>query len=136
MSVNVLHISESDAAGGAARTAYKLHAGLKTEGHGSRMLVGRKVTADPGVRRLKRNDAWRAADRLTGGVLDRLDLQYVFYPSSFAVPRDPWFREADVVQLHNLHGSYFSYTALPALTRRRPTVWLLQDQWAMTGHWG
>ena len=132
--MNVLHISESDAAGGAARTAYKLHAGLKAEGHGSRMLVGRKVTDDQGVRTLKRNDAWRAVDRVTGGVLDRLDFQYVFYPSSFAVARDEWFREADLVQLHNLHGSYFSYTALPSLTRRRPTVWLLQDQWAMTGH--
>jgi glycosyltransferase involved in cell wall biosynthesis len=132
--MNVLHISESDAAGGAARTAYKLHTGLRAEGHGSRMLVGRKVTADSAVRTLKRNDAWRAADRVTGGVLDRLDFQYVFYPSSFAVARDEWFREADLVQLHNLHGSYFSYNALPSLTRRRPAVWLLQDQWAMTGH--
>jgi glycosyltransferase involved in cell wall biosynthesis len=134
LAINVLHISESDAAGGAARTAYKLHGGLNARGHRSRMLVGRKVTADAGVRRLKRNLGWRGIDRLTGGLLDRLDLQYVFYPSSFGVARDVWFREADLLQLHNLHGSYFSYTALPWLTRRRPTVWLLQDQWAMTGH--
>jgi glycosyltransferase involved in cell wall biosynthesis len=132
--LNVLHISESDAAGGAARTAYKVHKGLNGSGHTSRMLVGRKVTADASIRRIKRNDAWRAADRVAGGVLDRLDLQYAFYPSSFAVARDPWFREADIVQLHNLHGSYFSYTALPLLTSRRPVVWLLQDQWAYTGH--
>ena len=98
------------------------------------MLVGRKVTADADIRRIKRNDAWRAADRICGEVLDRLDLQYAFYPSSFGVARDPWFRGADVVQLHNLHGSYFSYTALPVLSRRRPIVWLLQDQWAYTGH--
>jgi glycosyltransferase involved in cell wall biosynthesis len=98
------------------------------------MLVGRKVTGDVGVRRLKRNLAWRAADRACGEVLDRLSLQYVFYPSSWGVSRDPWFRDADVVQLHNLHGSYFSFTALPHLSRRRPVVWLLHDQWAMTGH--
>jgi glycosyltransferase involved in cell wall biosynthesis len=134
LGLNVLHISESDAAGGAARTAYKLHTGLNRSGHRSRMLVGRKVTSDEGTRRLKRGVAWRAADRLCNEVLDRLDLQYVFYPSSYGVARDPWFREADLVQLHNLHGSYFSYTALPTLTRRRPTVWLLQDQWAFTGH--
>ena len=134
MALNVLHISESDAAGGAARTAYKVHKGLNGSGHSSRMLVGRKVTSDPEIRRIKRNDAWRAADRLSGAVLDRLDFPYVFYPSSFGVASDPWFRGADVLQLHNLHGSYFSYTALPRLTRRRPTVWLLQDQWAFTGH--
>src|SRR5919205_1809561 len=134
MPLNVLHISESDAAGGAARTAYKVHRGLKEQGHDSRMLVGRKVTADRDIRRIKRHDGWRAADRLTGAVLDSLGLQYALYPSSFGVSLDPWFRAADVVQLHNLHGSYFSVSALPVLTRLRPTVWLLHDQWAMTGH--
>ena len=43
VALNVLHISESDAAGGAARTAYKVHRGLKEQGHVSRMLVGRKA---------------------------------------------------------------------------------------------
>jgi hypothetical protein len=113
--LSVLHISEADAAGGAGRAAYKLHRGLETLGHASRMLVGRKVTEDPDIRPLKRNAAWRALDRATGGVLDGLDLQYVFYPSSFGVLADPWFRAADVVQLHNLHGSYFGFTALPPL---------------------
>ena len=130
----MLHISESDAAGGAARAAYKLHRGLNQQGHRSRMLVGRKVTPDADIRRLKRSLAWRAADRASGEVLDRLSLQYAFYPSSFGVARDAWFRDAQIVQLHNLHGSYFSFTALPVLSRRRPVVWLLHDQWALTGH--
>ena len=132
--LNILHISESDADGGAARTAYAIHSALRSSGHVSRMLVGRKETHGDEVRRIKRNRAWRGLDRVTGAGLDRVGLQYVFYPSSIAVARDPWFRAADVVQLHNLHGSYFSFTALPYLTRRRPVVWLLHDQWAMTGH--
>lgn len=132
--MNVLHISESDAAGGAARAAYKLHAGLNGIGHRSRMLVGRKVTSDADVRRLKRNAAWRTLDRASGELLDRLSLQYVFYPSSFGLLRDSWFRSADIIQLHNLHGSYFSFTALPALSHRRPVVWQLHDQWGLTGH--
>ena len=135
VALNILHISESDIGGGAARTAYTIHTGLNARRHRSRMLVGRRLTDEPEVRSIKRNDLWRAADRICGELLDRLALQYVFYPSSFGVVRDPWFREADVVQLHNLHGSYFSFTALPLITRtRRPVVWLLQDQWAMTGH--
>jgi len=132
--MNVLHLSDSDRGGGAARTAWTIHTGLRRLGHGSRMLVGRPLSGDEDVRSIKRNDLWRAADRAAGEVLDRLSLQYAFYPSSFGVTRDPWFRAADVVQLYNLHGSYFSFTALPRLTRRRPTFWILQDQWAMTGH--
>jgi glycosyltransferase involved in cell wall biosynthesis len=134
MRMNVLHISDSDRGGGAARTAWTIHTGLRRLGHGSRMLVGRPLSGDEDVRSIKRNDLWRAADRAAGEVLDRLSLQYAFYPSSFGVVRDPWFRAADVVQLYNLHGSYFSFTALPLLARRRPTFWILQDQWAMTGH--
>jgi glycosyltransferase involved in cell wall biosynthesis len=132
--LNVLHISESDAAGGAAIAAFRLHGALGRLGHASRMLVGHRVTDDAAVRPLKRTLAWRAADRIAGEALDRAGLQYLLYPSSFGVVRDPWFRSADVVQLHNLHGSYFGFAALPALTRRRPTVWFLHDQWAMTGH--
>ena len=134
MRLNVLHLSDSDRGGGAARTAWTIHTGLRRLGHGSRMLVGRPVSGDEDVRSIKRNDLWRAADRASGIVLDGLSLQYAFYPSSFGVTGDPWFRAADVVQLYNLHGSYFSFTALPRLTRQRPTFWILQDQWAMTGH--
>ena len=87
--MRVLHISESDAAGGAGRAAYKLHSGLNELGHVSKMLVGRKVTRDEDIRPLKRNSFWRGLDRVTGGVLDRLSLQYVFYPSSFGVLARP-----------------------------------------------
>jgi len=131
---NVLHISASDAAGGAARSAYRIHDGLRTLGWRSRMLVGVRRTNDADVRPLKRNLAWRAADRAVSLVTDALDLQYVLYPSSFGVALDPWFRDAGVVQLYNVHGSYFSHSALPLLSRRRPLVWRLSDMWALTGH--
>ena len=130
----VLHISAADAEGGAARSAFRIHDGLRTLGWSSRMLVGVRRTGDVDVRPLKRNVAWRAADRACAAVLDRLDLQYVLYPSSFGVALDPWFRESQVVQLYNVHGSYFSHSALPVLSRRRPLVWRLSDMWALTGH--
>src|SRR5437667_316207 len=44
LALNVLHISESDGAGGAGGAAYRLHRGLRAHGHSSRMLVGRRVT--------------------------------------------------------------------------------------------
>ena len=86
------------------------------------------------IRRLKRNAFWRALDRPFVETLDRAGYQYAFYPSSFGVAMDPWFRDADVVQLYNTHGSYFSHSALPVLSRRRPAVWRRSDMWALTGH--
>jgi glycosyltransferase involved in cell wall biosynthesis len=134
LTLNVLHISESDGIGGSGRSAFRLHSSLRGLGLGSRMLVGRRRTDDRDVRLLKRHIAWRALDRASGELLDLLNLQYVFYPSSFGVAMDPWFRDADVVQLYNTHGSYFSHSALPVLSRRRPVVWRLSDMWALTGH--
>jgi glycosyltransferase involved in cell wall biosynthesis len=134
MSGSVLHINAFDTGGGAARSARRIHATLRELGWSSRMLVGEKQSSDPDVRALKRNVAWRAADRAFGTVTARLDLQYLCYPSSFGVALDPWFRAADVVQLYNVHPSYFSHTALPLLSRRRPLVWRLSDMWPLTGH--
>src|SRR5882762_2325883 len=81
----VLHISQSDALGGSGRSAYRLHSTLRRLGTTSRMLVGQRRTDDPDVRPLKRSLAWRAGDRVAGTVADLLDLQYIFYPSSFGV---------------------------------------------------
>lgn len=134
MTGTVLHISAADAAGGAARSAARIHRGVRALGWRSRMLVGQRRSDDPDVRTLKRSALWRALDRPFSTLTDALSLQYLFLPSSFALVRDPWFRECDVVQLYNVHGSYFSHTALPSITSRRPLVWRLSDMWAMTGH--
>ena len=79
------------------------------------------------------NRLW-VLDRLIGKMTDRLSLQDLFYPSSFVLPWRRWCREADLIQLYNTHGGYFSYTMLPRLSRRRPVVWRLSDMWPMTGH--
>ena len=47
--MKILHINTSDLAGGAARSAYRLHCGLRELGHDSQMLVDRKISDDPNV---------------------------------------------------------------------------------------
>jgi len=44
--VRVVHISAADAHGGASRSAYRLHDGLRRAGHESRMYVRNKSTSD------------------------------------------------------------------------------------------
>ena len=132
--LNVLHISTTDNSGGSGRSAYRVHSGLKELGVRSRMLVGIKVTSDSDVLPIANNRLNAAADRFFGRALGRLSLQYLFFPSSFSLLDHRWFREADVVQLYNTHGNYFSHTVLPLLSRRRPVVWRLSDMWPMTGH--
>lgn len=131
--LNALHISAWDNAGGAGRSAYRLHTGLRRRGIRSRMLVGWKVTGDKDVRLIRGRWLGRL-DHLCGRLFDRLSLQYLFYPSSFLLPWRSWFRKADIIQLYITHGGYFSHTALTRISRLRPVVWRLSDMWSMTGH--
>jgi glycosyltransferase involved in cell wall biosynthesis len=48
--------------------------------------------------------------------------------------RHPWFQAADIVQLYNTHGGYFSHSVLGVASRRKPFVWRLSDMWPLTGH--
>lgn len=132
---NVLHVSNSDLLGGAARSAYKIHGGVRQLGMGSRMLVKTMIGNDPDVALLNRGKrSYRLLDALGRRVVDRAGLQYFFYPSSRALPSHPWFQQAQVVQLHSLHGGFFSFRAIAPISNLRPVVWRLSDMWPFTGH--
>ena len=131
--MKTLHISTTDHHGGSARAAYRIHQGLKGLGIESRMLVGSRSTSEKDIA-LIASHRLAILDLLSTSLCDRLSLQYLFYPSSFALLRHPWFRETDVVQLYNTHGSYFSHTVLPWLSNAKPVFWRLSDMWPMTGH--
>jgi glycosyltransferase involved in cell wall biosynthesis len=134
MSLSVLHFSTADNEGGSGRSAYRIHDGLRQLGHSSRMLVGVKVTHDPDVDTVHAGSTGRLKDRAADELTRRLGLQYQIVPSSRRVLSHPWLAEADIIQLYNLHGGYFSPRNLPLLSRRAPLVWRLSDMWAVTGH--
>lgn len=133
--LSVLHLSYWDNVGGSGRAAYRVHTGLRRLGVRSRMLVAHKATDDEDVRILGGRCCGRV-ERLAGRAVDHLGLQYLWYPSSLALPWTRWVREANVVQLFNIHGGYYSHLGLASLARRRAVVWRLSDMWAMTGHCG
>jgi len=53
---------------------------------------------------------------------------------SFRITSIPEFRDADVIDIQGIHGNFFSYLALPKLSRDKPVVFTLHDMWAITGH--
>lgn len=97
------------------------------------MLVARRVTDDSDVAFLRRG-LLRLTDVAARLVSNAGGLQYVAMPSSWILRWHPWFEAADIVQLHNIHGGYFSHSALPFLSRWKPMVWRLSDMWPLTGH--
>ncbi|HET6674925.1 MAG TPA: glycosyltransferase family 4 protein [Nitrospiraceae bacterium] len=134
--MNIVHIGTADNSGGAARASFQLHQGLLKAGHRSSMVVGQRVESRPEIDRIGFprtlfgkicERAVRTCETLTG-------LQYLLQPLKNRFLDHPFVRSADIIQLHNLHGNFFSFTILPELSKLAPLVWTLHDTWALTGH--
>jgi glycosyltransferase involved in cell wall biosynthesis len=137
--MNVLHINTLDNVGGAARAMYRLHQALRRMGHQSRLLVERQTVREPGIDDIKRQAkpfrtlADKLLDRVGPWLEKRWGIERWSHRNAWHIPQTAAFQWADVVNLHNLHGGYFNFRALPELARRKPIVWTLHDMWALTG---
>ena len=134
--MKVVHLNTHDVLGGAARSAWRLHEGLRRIGVDSRMLVRTKhgtsetvQSVDDGTmaawhekiatpwlqRRLPPDSPW-----FTVGCMDR------------DISAHPWVREADVIHLHWV-AEWLSATAIAQLAAlRKPLVWTFHDLWPVT----
>lgn len=115
--------------GGGAISTYRLHNGLRRAGIDSRILCNRPT--QPTSVAIPRAP-W--AERILGRVTLRLGLNDVHCVGAFRIKRLPAFQEADVVNFHGIHGQFFSYLALPALTADKAAIFTVRDMWPLTGH--
>ena len=129
--MKVLHINQSDLAGGAAIAGYRLHQGLLAQNVDSRLLVGSVKTKSDRVAGVSYK---YRLERLLGRLSRFLGLNYLNLVSSFDIPQHSFYKEADVLNFHNLHTGYFNYLAISALTKDKPAVYTLHDMWSFTGH--
>lgn len=138
--MKVVHLNTHDSEGGAACAAYRLNKRLQAIGHDSQLMVGFQTLREDGVDGI--NNGARPFRGLSDKILDRIGprLEAAFgwdawsYRNSWHIPRIPAFREADMVNLHNMHGGYFNPRALPMIVSEKPVVWTLHDVWSFTGH--
>ncbi len=129
---NVLHINSSFHSGGAAVAAQRLHNGLVRKGHRSRFLVGEPRLPTSTVASISLNP--QLHEKLISRILIRLGLGALSGLRSFSIPSHAWYKQADIINLHNIHGGYFNYLALNKITKTKPAVWTLHDMWPLTGH--
>lgn len=138
--MKVLHLSTSDANGGAARGAFLTHTGLRRAGVNSWMLVAEKGTSDPYV---------LGPQTVTGSqkVLSGLRQTWEYWPlkrypqkqgglfSAAAYPSRVVAKirkiNPDIVHLHWVAQGLLRPEDLPQLGK--PMVWTLRDMWSFTG---
>ncbi len=64
----------------------------------------------------------------------KLSMHARIQPHSWTLPYHQKMRKADLAHLHIIHDGWLSLSALPFMSRLKPTVWTWHDPWAMTGH--
>ncbi len=110
---------------------YRLHRLMLKRGLWSRVLCQMEPPEDdPTVDLIPQ---WRKLDRVVRRLTSPLGFHDLHRISSFRIASHPFFREANIIHFHGSHSGFLSYLALPDLTRTRPAVWTLHDNWAMTG---
>ena len=130
--MNVLLVQMSDHlyGGGGAIAGYRLHLGLQKAGVHSKILCALKTVDSPDTVRIPKPTK---LEGYIGLLTHRIGLNDIHNIGSFAIPKLPVFKQADILSFQGFRRR-FSYMALPALTRDRPGVFTLHDIWAYTGH--
>jgi glycosyltransferase involved in cell wall biosynthesis len=144
--MRVLHVSESDGKGGAARAAFRIHQSLvaveRFTGVESRMLVKRVVENDPRVSFIAPSKTSQALDRIARTVdkieRRRLATENRILHSTARVPsttlRHILRLKPDAVVLHWLGNRVLSIEQVGELLRSGiPVYWVLHDTWAFCG---
>lgn len=142
--MKVVHINKSDAGGGAAVAALRIHRALLRSGVDSHFLVqdqrrsekNEHVVGEGSLYRL-RNFANFVRERLT--ILPSEREAAIRYNFSIAntgrdVAQMPVVQEADIIHLHWINQGFLSLDSLQSLfALGKPIVWTLHDMWPFTG---
>ena len=129
--MNVLHINQSDISGGAAIAGYRLHKVLLAQDFDSHLLVGKTNISNPRITSVPRK---HFLEKQLSRFTSSFGLNYINHISSFDIPKHLFYKNADILNFHNLHLDYFNYLAIPSLTKNKPAVLTLHDMWSFTGH--
>ncbi|MGE5340254.1 MAG: glycosyltransferase [Candidatus Omnitrophota bacterium] len=140
--MKIVFINLKDIEGGAGIAAYRLSQGLERYFHTENyFIVGKKLSSDARV--FPTIDSPSETVRevklfiefMTNKLLNRLGLQYVYFPfSTRFILKKVNELKPDVISLHVTHGGYFKTSLIRDLSRLAPVVWTLHDMWPFTAN--
>ena len=134
--MKVIHINQSDAKGGAAIAAYRVHRSVLDQGICSEMWVDRKYSDDATVKEklnLFERVARKLFSRLSKVLIRSAGIKQIGY-CNLGIFGSPWIKylnasDADVVHLHWLGNEIISIKQLRKI--EKPCVVTLHDEWLL-----
>lgn len=138
--MNILFLNSSDIGGGPVTTINGLKRYFTSRGLKTKLMVGYKSTFDKDVYELNKNKLFRFIDSKTHKDITNLlrDQWSRCLRSDLELGADDeffnheWYKNADVVHLHNLYGNFLRFDALKRISQEKVLVWTLHDMWSFT----
>ncbi|MBF0442345.1 MAG: glycosyltransferase [Oligoflexales bacterium] len=134
--MKILFINTNDSLGGAAVAVTRLRQSLgRNFGSQTHLLVKNRASNDPLVYcTTSSRTAW-LTERLVDKISSKVGLLYQYFPFSpeFILKKASELAP-DAINLHNIHGGYFTTSLIPKLSRIAPIVWTLHDMYSFTAN--
>ncbi|MFC1653797.1 glycosyltransferase [Patescibacteria group bacterium] len=131
--MKILMIGTSDITGGAAKLSWDLGENLRKSGVWVRHIVGYKDSDSPHAHQLK-----VFLHKNISKNLRHLRSYVLANDQNFGLDEEiinhPWYVEADIIHIHNIHGNFISLEALQKISIEKKVVWTLHDMWPITSH--
>ena len=125
--MNILQISANDnRIGGASGVALKIKEGLDKQNIPNSFFCGIKNSNSSNVYEIPKKKTDRIKSFLFADDMS-------FFKTDFILETKQ-FKEADIIQCHNLHGWYFNLETLKKMAEKKPVVWTFHDIWPVTPH--
>ena len=140
--MKIVHLTNSDFNGGAARACYRINKSLQQLGEDSKILTQQKLTNDESVTSITHNFLENYAVLFRKG-LDWLSIQtltkkekgrFTFPFFGTDVSQNRLLQNADIISLQWINEGFLSLKSLQKLKQlNKPIVWTFHDMWAFTG---
>jgi glycosyltransferase involved in cell wall biosynthesis len=133
--MKVLLVNSDDYRRGGGNIAmYRLLLGLRKAGVDAKILCRNKRPESSESVAIPRTGRMVRFESQLRKITSRVGLNDVHCLNTFSIKKIQAYSDADILNLHSIHGGFFNYLALPSLTARKPTAFTLHDMWSFTGH--
>ena len=137
--MNILFIQTFDNVGGAALVSWNLGNMLRSRGYNVKYIVGYKKSNSPIVYELNQNKLLNWLGKITNknikfmyrGLYSKILANDIDSGVSKEIFNHPWYKNADIIHCHNLHGNFFKLESLIKISQEKKVVWTLHDEWTI-----
>lgn len=125
--MKILQIGTIDNVGGAAKLSFSIKQELDRRSIQNWVATNSKTENEERIIKINKKNTFFEK------VLNKtLHTDGMFKKTYSDLKQLPFWKEIDIIHLHNIHGNYFNILDLPKISKEKKVLWTLHDPWLLT----